>query len=90
MTLTDAQEMHRQNPTTFEVPSTEELAAVNVGYFAKVCADPERFWVRVTGRTGSTLYGIIDNDLLRSETHGLHCGELVEFEERHIYAIQLP
>jgi len=88
MELTDAQAMHREHGDRFQVPSPEALAEINVGYFAKVCAEPERFWVLVTALFGDRLRGIIDNDLLKSDDHGLHCGDIIEFELRHVHAIQ--
>lgn len=88
--LTDAQAMHREFPRTFHVPPAEHLAALNIGFLAKVCAEPERFWVVITARSGDRLRGIVDNDLLKSDEHGLHVGDTIEFEERHVYAIEPP
>jgi hypothetical protein len=43
----DAQQMHIENPSTFEAPSKEELDNLKKGDSVKVCAAGERFWCTV-------------------------------------------
>jgi molybdopterin converting factor small subunit len=82
----DAQEMNRQHPDTFDVPTAEELKALRPGMYVKVCACNERFWVLVTGRDETGIVGIVNNDLVSTD-HGLKDGDVVHFQERHIYSI---
>ena len=94
--LVDAQEMARQFPATFEAPSQLELEALRPGVHVKVCiefvrhnrppAQGERFWVMLA-EVGETLTGIIDNDLVFADLHGLVLGDQITFERRHVYQI---
>jgi methylmalonyl-CoA mutase N-terminal domain/subunit len=84
----DAQQLQKMYPTTFEAPSSDELAEVRVGSLVKICADDvERFWVIVTDVKGAKLQGTVDNDLLHSDVHQLKSDDVVSFELRHIYQI---
>ncbi len=47
----------------------------------------EDFWVRVTGRSGTYLGGMVDNPLVESRLHGLVEGGAVYFQEDHILAV---
>jgi hypothetical protein len=85
--FTDAQEMKRIYPNTFEAPSEKQLSMVEIGDAVKVCAIRERFWVHVTAIDGNSLIGVIDNDLLFSEEHGLKYEDIVKFELRHIFSV---
>jgi hypothetical protein len=87
MKFTDAQEMHRQHPDTFEVPPEAELDALSAGDHVKVCAGDERFWVLLTTVEGRALKGTVANDLLFTNQHGLRRGDPVAFEKRHVYQI---
>ena len=84
--FTDAQEMHQNNPDTFDAPTKEELAAVRKGDSVKVCHNNERFWVTVTrvSKKG-VITGLVDNDLVCVQPFGY--GNRVVFETRHIYSI---
>ena len=85
--FTDAQEMAKNNPETFEAPSTDELEAVTAGQSVKVCASPERFWVTVTKVDGESVSGVVDNNLVCTGDHGLSLGDAVTFKKRHIYEV---
>jgi hypothetical protein len=87
--LVDAQDRHFRYPTTFEVPSVEELLALKVGTSAKIAIeDPdghtERFWVTVVGKSDRGFVGSVGNNLLYVP---LAFGELVAFEKQHVFRI---
>lgn len=85
--FTDAQLMRIENPDTFDAPCKEGLDAIKEGDSVKVCNEGERFWVTVTKIEDQKITGTVDNDLVRSEMHGLNYGDEISFEKRHIYSI---
>lgn len=86
----DAQQMALKYPDTFDAPTADELAAIRPGMYVKINPGNERFWVMVLTHEPPKLTGTIDNNLVCTETHGLVFGNVVEFEERHVYAISEP
>ena len=81
--------MQKAYPKTFKSPCETELAEIIPGAHAvKISAGGERFWVKVQARAGEIMVGSVCNDLICTEDHGLECGDIVEFETRHIYAIE--
>ncbi|KQR08512.1 DUF2314 domain-containing protein [Cellulomonas sp. Leaf334] len=92
-TLADAVARHTAAPDTFRVPSGEATAAVRVGDRVKLLVEPqtglaERLWVRVTTVGEESLEGTLASDPV--ELRGLHAGDPVQFERRHIVAISRP
>lgn len=85
--FTDAQFMRIKNPDTFEAPNYEELNALKKGDFVKVCRSPERFWCEVLKIEGETIEGRVDNELIHGEELGFNYNDIINFEHRHIYAI---
>src|SRR4051812_13850485 len=83
----DAQEMHREHPTTFEVPPDTELAAIKAGDPVKVCTSDERFWVTVTEVAEHRIAGTVDNDLVFTDVHGLGYGDAISFTRENVYSI---
>jgi len=84
----DAQRMAKKHPGTFEVPTDERLKALKPGDFVKVNAKPgERFWVKLDTVKGATLTGVIDNDLVYTDKHGLKMGDRVKFQRRNAYDV---
>jgi len=83
----DAQEMAAENPESFYVPSQEELDNLEGSNHLKICSEPERFWVLVTSIDGDNVVGVVHNDLVHTEKHGLSYNDEVKFEKRHIYDI---
>lgn len=69
----DARMMARDFPETFQVPSYEEIATLNVGDFVKVACEfkdgGERFWVQIfeVGEKRRWFKGDISNVLSTSE-----------------------
>lgn len=86
-TFVNAQEMHRENPDRFEVPSTEELKSIKAGHYVKVATGNERFWVHVTEVTRDSIKGKVNNDLMNTDIHGLKACDDVEFTTDNIYDI---
>ena len=83
----DGQQMNKENPTTFEVPSQEELSGLKEGVFVKVATGGERFWVQIKNVDADEIVGIIDNDLVRTEEHGLSYSDVVTFQKRNVLSI---
>jgi hypothetical protein len=86
----DGQEMNQLHPTTFEVPSKEELNAITEGSTVKVgvISDmTERFWATVVSIEGDTIKATVDNDLVFTEFHGLSFGDEMTFEKKNVLAI---
>lgn len=94
-TLIDGVARNADFPDTFEVPDT---TGIKLGNYVKVGAEfepiqgsplsGERFWVRVTGIDGDRLCGVIVNDLVASEGHGLRADTIISFERRHVLGIE--
>ena len=59
----DAVQMNKENPDTFEIPSTRDIEALKPGDFVKVCAEDERFWVIVNSIKGNDVIGTV-NDVI--------------------------
>ncbi|WP_420588210.1 hypothetical protein [Bacterioplanoides sp.] len=83
----NAQQKAIDHPDTFEAPTPEELAQVRKGSYVKVCAEPERFWVLVERVIDGKVQGVINNDLVFSDKHGLVCDQRISFELDNIYQI---
>jgi len=82
--LADASERHAG------APGAEATAALQVGDAVKLAVVPrdgleERVWVRVTAVGAEELVGSLRND--PAELRGLHAGDEVRFERRHVLAI---
>ncbi len=84
---TDAQIMRIENPDTFDTPSKEDLDALIPEQHAKVSVGGERFWVKVNKIDNDIINGVVDNQLINTDIHGLILGDEVSFEKRHIYQI---
>jgi len=82
----DAQDMARQYPDTFGVPTNEELAGIKSGDSVKVSHNNERFWVTVTriSKKG-VITGRVDNDLICVQPFKYK--DRIVFETRHVYSI---
>ena len=72
------------------IPSDDALAAVQVGDRVKLIVEPstglaERMWVTVVEVGEEELHGTLGSD--PAELRGLHAGDVVQFERRHVVAI---
>lgn len=81
----DAQQMHKDNPTTFDAPSQQELDDLKVEDTVKLSLNCERFWVEITAINGETLKGRIANDLVFDQP--FKCDDIIKFRKNHIYNI---
>lgn len=89
--LVNAEAMARQYPETFGRPDPEALASVAPGWFVKVAAAGERFWIHVQEeRTGGVLVGTVANDLLDVGGHGLRFGDCIAFSRVNAYDVEAP
>lgn len=87
----DAQRMHLEHPTTFEVPSQDELDGIQPGMFIKVGVETnheeikvERFWTQVIKVDGEKIEATVANMLMYSK---LQHGETINFEKKNIYSV---
>ena len=90
--LDDCVELNRKYPETFEIPTEEEKLNIESGDFVKLVfinpdkkagdgmPEAERMWVRVTVDG----VGVLDNDPV---VVNLKCGDIIEFEDKHIASI---
>lgn len=90
LSFVDAQEMHKTYPSTFEAPSHDELSVIEPGWFVKVSAGQERFWVEVTEVNGDDIKGRIDNDLIFTKEHGLVFNQVIDFKKCNCYSLMEP
>lgn len=80
----NAQEMHKQYPVTFEVPSKEDLDRLEIGDIVKVSAYNERFWVSIIDIDKSQITAIVNNYLITSK---LRYGDFIRFGLENVYSI---
>ncbi|MGN1223507.1 MAG: DUF2185 domain-containing protein [Ruminococcus sp.] len=93
--LEDAQERHRKHPRTFDIPTEEEIEALQVNDLVKLifsfpeqlengcCA--ERMWVCITEITEDGFCGELDNHPYYLKD--LKAGDRITFQKKHIAAI---
>ena len=56
---------------------------MKIGDFVKIRREGERFWVQIT-ELGPEITGIVDNDLVMTERHGLALGDAVSFPKNQV------
>lgn len=100
----DAALMNALHPETFEAPHPSALDRVRPGWYVQVCArfgddtfSGERFWVLVDGierHEGEgrlwMFTGRVENDLVRTERHGLARGDRVQLEWSYVLDVCSP
>lgn len=89
--LEDAKALNLLYPKTFEVPTDNELSAIDSGDYVKVCAGGERFWCKIIEENyeGNGFFvGVIDNELINNSVHGLMYGNKIVIYKNNIYSIQ--
>lgn len=91
-TLIDGVVRSAANPVRFQIPTGDEKAAVASGDHVKIGVEMpsgrgERFWVKVSSKDGDLIHGVVDNDLVYTDEHGLDDTDAVSFEPRHILDI---
>lgn len=90
--LEDAQKLAEEFPKTFSKPSKEVIAPLEKGNKVKLAFkfkndDPEipgteQLWVEILLVQNNKLLGQLEDD--PKYIKDLKCGEIIEFEERHI------
>lgn len=82
VSLIDGVARNRRNKN-FQIPSVQERETIPLGSYAKIGTEGpeagERFWVIVKEHDSEGYVGMINNDLVRTEKHGLACDELIRF-----------
>lgn len=79
----NAEAMNRQHPDTFEIP--ESRSALEIGDFAKVCCNGERFWTIIRTVLDGVYIGEVNNHLICQPRGGLKCGDLVRFAPCNVF-----
>lgn len=87
-----ASELAAQFPGQISAPSKEMLNILTVGMCVKVGVGEfgkgsEAFWVELTDVRANSLSGIIVNELIHTNTHGLTAGDEVTFEPACVFGI---
>lgn len=77
----DAQEMHKENPDTFWVPT--DLHKIRKRHYVKISNGKERFWVKVLEVNGREVIGIICDMLICGSEYNMD--DYVKFELRHVH-----
>jgi hypothetical protein len=89
--LINGEEMHALHPATFEIPSWFDRYGASIGDMVKigVRADGsgERFWVAIIAIADNKFIGVIRNNLVNTDTHGLSYGDEVRFGPEHIIGV---
>jgi uncharacterized protein YegJ (DUF2314 family) len=85
--LINAQQMHLKNPKTFEVPSEEDLDKIKQHDTVKVSVGEERFWVEIIRIENDELIGIVVNQLICTDVHGLCFGDTITLHKYNVYSI---
>ena len=87
MDFVNAKQMSLENPTTFFVPSEEELNNLKLKDFVKVSIGTERFWVKIKKIDGDKIIGEVYNNLIRTHIHGLSYLDEVTIIKDNVFQI---
>lgn len=82
--LVDCEKRHEETGGDFDIPGEELRTSLRIDDHAKVIANGERFWVRITGTEDKHYLGEISNELVGTDKHGLTLGDKIRFEPKHI------
>jgi len=83
--FSNAQELQRQYPETFQVPDKTALSRIMPGDIVKVSALNERFWTKVITIENGIITASMENDLSIEE---LQFGDIIIFNTDSIYDIR--
>lgn len=82
----DAQQQHREHPTTFSVPNARELRSIRRGTHIKLSLlDIERMWFVVLARSGDRMIVALQNDPFVVQEARFN--DLFVCETRHVFDI---
>lgn len=70
-------------------PGQKALDAIGPGTAVKIIRGGERFWCIVAARTGNALVGVVSNDLVCTDVHGLNDGDSIEFPVTDVIEVSL-
>lgn len=87
-----ANDLASQFPGQIEAPSLEMLNELRVGMCVKIGVGEfgngsEAFWVELTDIGENSLSGVIVNQLVHTNTHGLSAGDVVNFDPACVFGI---
>ena len=93
LSLRSAEESHRENPTTFSIPRSDERRNLREGDIVKMVFEPcqsgesaERMWVIVKQKLPDGYVGALDN--IPATIENLEVGEEFRFGPEHVIAIK--
>lgn len=66
------------------------LEKVAPGWYVQISTKHERFWVKIYQREGDKITGIVDNNLVDTDSHGLEYGDTIEFSIDNVFEVQKP
>jgi hypothetical protein len=87
--LVDSEERQRQFPDSWQHPPEGILAAIRPGDCVKIAVEGadvpgERFWTVVQEVSESAYVVRVENDLLFSQKHQIHCGDILCINRQNI------
>lgn len=99
--LINVEERNAEFPDTFLIETRAARDSIAVGEFVKVAVEnrkfsdfrrtnAERFWVRIIKLTCGRYDGVVDNDLVLTDAHGLKCGDVISFGPENILSVTVP
>jgi hypothetical protein len=95
-TITDPRPTAKAHPTTFEVPTAEDIAKVGIGWWVKVIFETkikpysgERMWVKIMGVTDTHFSGFLDNEPV-AQAGALEWGDKIEVPKEFVIGIMDP
>jgi uncharacterized protein YegJ (DUF2314 family) len=90
--LGNGEDLNRENPDTFYIPTREERESIKEGDTVKLMfifedenAMTERMWVQVVSKAGNQYKGFLDN--VPYSTDSIKAGDEVIFSPEHIIQI---
>jgi len=91
--LDDGEEVHRENPNTYQIPPIAKREDLQLGQLVKLVfrishgdeVDVERMWVAVKEKRADYYAGVLDNDAYCTDQ--IASGMEVHFQARHVIQI---
>lgn len=82
---TDAQDMAKKHPDTFEAPDIKKLRkSLQVGDLVKWSTGKDRMWLAVADIKGDTITGVLMNESVDGK---MKYGDIVKIKFRHVYEV---
>lgn len=83
--FSNAQELQRKYPDTFQAPDKATLSRIKPGDIVKVCACSERFWAKIISIEQGAIKASMENDL---GIEGLRLGDIITFNMDNVYNVR--